>query len=48
MQIVLECLLQWDSKTQRAMGKGVIGTVLAVAPADEEQARTTLHSHWQI
>ena len=26
----------------------MVGTVLAVAPADKEQARTTLHSHWQI
>jgi hypothetical protein len=27
---------------------GVLGTVIAFAPADEEQGRKTLHSHWQI
>ena len=26
---------------------GIIGTVEALAPADEEQGRKTLHSHWQ-
>ena len=48
MQIMLECLLQWYSKTQKAKGKGAVWTVLAVAPADEDQARTTLHVHLQI
>ncbi len=48
MQFFVECLLQWDPKKQKAKGKGIVGTVLAFAPADEEQGRKTLHSHWQI
>jgi len=47
-QIIIETLLQWDTKNQRAKGKGILGRVLAFAPADEEQGRITLHSHWQI
>ena len=34
-------------KKQRAKGPGIIGTVKALAPADEEQGRKTLHLHWQ-
>ena len=48
MQIFVECLLQWDPKKQKAKGKGIVGTPLAFAPADEEQGRKTLHSHWQV
>ena len=48
IQILIEDLFQWDSTKQRSKGKGVLGTVEAVAPADEEQGRGTLHSHWQI
>jgi hypothetical protein len=29
-------------------GKGILGTVVAVSAADEEQGRKTLHCHWQI
>lgn len=47
-QIIIETLLQWDTKNQKAKGKGILGLVLAFAPADEEQGRYTLHSHWQI
>ena len=45
---MIEDLLQWDLQKQVAKGKGVLGTVKAFAPADEEQGRKTLHSHWQI
>lgn len=45
IQIVLHCLFQWDSKKQKAKGPGIIGTLLAFAPADEEQQKFTLHRH---
>jgi hypothetical protein len=48
MQILTECLLKWDTKTQTSKGKGILGTVIAFAGADEEQGRKTLHRHWQI
>ncbi len=48
MQILSECLLKWDTKTQTSKGKGILGTVIAFAGADEEQGCTTLHQHWQI
>ncbi len=48
MQILKECLLKWDTKTQTSKGKGTLGTVIAFAGADEEQGRKTLHQHWQI
>ncbi len=41
-------MLNWDPIKQQARGKGIFGTVLAFAPAHEEQGRRTLHSHWQI
>ena len=43
MQILMDCLLRWDTKTQTAKGKGIWGTVIAFAGADEEQGRKTLH-----
>ena len=48
MQILTECLLKWDTKTQLSKGKGILGTVIAFAGADEEQGHKTLHRHWQI
>ncbi len=42
MQILMECLLRWDTKTQTAKGKGILGTVVAFAGA------YALHRHWQI
>jgi hypothetical protein len=48
MQILTECLLKWDTKRQTSQGKGILGTVLAFAGADEEQGNKTLHQHWQI
>ncbi len=41
-------MLNWDPTKQQARGKGIFGTVLAFAPAHEEQGRRTLHSDWQI
>ena len=35
MQILKECLLRWDTKTHTATGKGILGTVIAFAGADE-------------
>jgi hypothetical protein len=43
MQILTECLLKWDIKTKSSTGKGILGTVLAFAGADEEQGCKTLH-----
>jgi hypothetical protein len=48
VQILIECLLRWDTKTQTAKGKGILGTVIAFAGADEKQGRKTLHQHWQL
>ncbi len=48
MQILTECLLRWDTKTQTSKGKGILGTVIAFVGADEEQGHKTLHRHWQI
>jgi hypothetical protein len=48
MQILTECLLKWDTKTQTSKGMGILGTVIAFAGADEEQDHITLHQHWQI
>ncbi len=48
MQILTECLLKWDIKTQLSKRKGILGTVIAFAGADEEQGHKTLHRHWQI
>lgn len=47
MQIVTECLIGWDPKTNTGR-RGVFGIPLAYARTDEEQGRKTLHSHWQI
>ena len=48
MEIVIETLFNWDTKKQVARGPGIFGTVVAFAPADEEQGRKTLHRHIQI
>ena len=41
-------MLQWDSKKHEPKGKGILGRVIAFAPAHKEQGRRTLHSHWQV
>jgi hypothetical protein len=48
MQILMECMLQWDVMKKTTRGKGILGTVVAFSAADEEQGRKTLHHHWQI
>ncbi len=48
MQVLIDKLFNWDIKTQKARGPGIFGTVLAFAPADEEQGRKTLHRHIQV
>ena len=48
MQILIDKLFNWDAKKQQARGPGLFGTVLAFAPADEEQGRKTLHRHIQV
>jgi hypothetical protein len=48
IKIFINCMLNWDPKKQHTRGKGIFGTMLAFAPAHEEQGRRTLHSHWQI
>ena len=47
MDIVLRCLLGWDSKKQSGRC-GIFGMVEAWIRADEEQGRLTLHGHWLI
>ena len=48
MQILTKTLFNWDTKKQKAKGPGIFGTVVAFAPADEEQGRKTLHRHIQL
>ena len=45
MQIVIETLFNWDTKTKQAKGPGIFGTVVAFAPTYEEQGRKMLHHH---
>lgn len=47
IDIFIRDILQWDHQKQRAKRAGVMGTVKAFGPADEEQGRGSLHSHWQ-
>ena len=47
VQILIACLLHWDIKKQKVTRKGILGTLLAFVPGDEEQGRGTLHLHWQ-
>jgi hypothetical protein len=48
MQILMECMLQWDIKKKTTQEKGILGKVVPFSAADEEQHRKTLHCHWQI
>ena len=48
ISIFIDCLLKWNPDKQQGDGPGILGNVLAFAPAHEEQARYTLHSHWQV
>ena len=48
ISIFIDCLLKWNPDTQECDGPSILGDVIAFAPAHEEQARYTLHSHWQV
>ena len=51
MQIVIKCLLGWNSEEQRGGqvgGEGILSTLEAWARTDEEQGRKTLHGHWLL
>ena len=48
MQILIDTLFKWDVKNQKSKGVGIFGTVIAYAPADEEQGIKSLHRHWQV
>lgn len=48
MQIVIECLLNWDMSSNTSKGPGIFGETEAFARSDEEQGRGSLHGHWQI
>jgi len=43
--IILECLIGWDSKKGKQVRNGIFGQVLAWCDTTEEQGRFTLHSH---
>jgi hypothetical protein len=48
MQILTECMLEWDIKSKSSTEKGILRTVWAFAGADKKQGPKTLHQHWQI
>ena len=48
ISVFIDCLLKWNPEEQKGNGPGILGNVVAFAPAHEEQARYTLHSHWQV
>ena len=35
MQILMECMLQWDVSKKTSKGKGILGSVVAFSEADE-------------
>ena len=47
IQIVMGCLLGWDTKKQRGT-VGILGIVEAFCQAIEEQGRGTLHRHFLV
>jgi hypothetical protein len=48
MQILTECMLEWDIKSKSSTEKGILRAVWAFAGADKKQGLKTLHQHWQI
>jgi hypothetical protein len=48
MDIVLKCLLNWDSDKKERSGTGIVGDLDGWAQAGEEQGRGSLHAHWQL
>ena len=47
VQIVLECLLGWNSNDQKG-SEGILGKLEAFCRGDEEQGRGSNHGHWLI
>ena len=47
VEILLECLFGWDIKRKEGR-KGILGKLIAYTVGHEEQARKTLHGHWNI
>ena len=47
VQIVLECLLGWDSNNRKGR-EGILGVLEAFCRGDEEQGRGSNHGHWLI
>jgi hypothetical protein len=48
MDIVLKCLLRWNTEYQHSDGMGIAGDLIAWNQANEEQGRGSLHAHWQL
>ena len=48
MDIVLKCLLNWDSEQKKSLGTGMVGDLVAWNQTVEEQGRGSLHAHWQL
>ena len=48
IQIVIECLFQWDMNDHESKGKGIFGTTEAYGGAIEEQGRATFHINFLI
>jgi len=48
MDIVLRCLLNWDSDKKERIGTGIVGDLDGWAQTGEEQGRGSLHAHWQL
>ena len=46
-KLIIEALLQWDTKKQGSKGKDVVGTILAFAKGNEKQNQGTFHGHCQ-
>ena len=48
MDIVLKCLLNWDSEQKKSLGTGMVGDLVAWNQTVEEQGPGSLHAHWQL
>jgi hypothetical protein len=48
MDIVLTCLLNWDSNNKERVGMGIMGDLEGWAQAGEEQGRGSLHAQWNL
>ena len=48
VQIIVECLLQWDQENHKSKGTGIFGQTDTYGSAFEEQGKETLHMHMMI